>query len=46
MKKCKEFFDFAQTTPLQNIKYENLNVLSRSVKEEIQPVDLEYDEED
>lgn len=45
-KKRKQLFDFPQTAPLQNIKYENSNVHSGSVMEEIQPVFLGCDEDD
>ena len=42
--KRKEFFDFPQATPLQNIKYDNLCAHSGSIMEEIQLVLLGYDE--
>ena len=35
-----KFFEMATTTPLQNIKYENLNIFSGHVMKEIQPVIL------
>ena len=41
-----KFFEVAKTTPLQNIKYENLNIFSGHVMKEIQPVILGNGEEE